>query len=130
MVTLREVELADYGQLESIKARFSMKPSTVDEWRNVYAGSTLISQIDPKRPIGWVLETAEKTIGGHIGNLSVEYSFNGEVLIGASAVAATKDFNGVLGKWSFDANGDTSSRVMSGQTVQDGKFVFVKVLGN
>ncbi len=47
-----------------------------------------------------------------------------------AAVAATKDFNGVLGKWSFDANGDTSSRVMSGQTVQDGKFVFVKVLGN
>ena len=85
MVTLREVELADYGQLESIKARFSMKPSTVEQWRHVYAGSTLISQFDPKRPIGWVLETAEKTIGGHIGNLSVEYSFNGEVLVGASA---------------------------------------------
>ena len=47
-----------------------------------------------------------------------------------AAVAGTKDFNGVLGQWSFDANGDTSSRVMSGQTVQDGKFVFVKVLGN
>jgi branched-chain amino acid transport system substrate-binding protein len=46
------------------------------------------------------------------------------------AISATKDFNGVLGKWSFDENGDTSSRVMSGQTVQDGKFVFVKVLGN
>jgi branched-chain amino acid transport system substrate-binding protein len=47
-----------------------------------------------------------------------------------AAISATKDFDGVLGKWSFDANGDTSSRVMSGQTVQDGKFVFVKVLGN
>ena len=46
------------------------------------------------------------------------------------AISATTGFNGVLGKWSFDANGDTSSRVMSGQTVQDGKFVFVKVLGN
>ena len=69
MVTLREVELADYGQLESIKARFSMKPFTADEWRHVYAGSTLISQFDLKRPIGWVIETAEKTIGGHIGNL-------------------------------------------------------------
>ena len=69
MVTLREVELADYGQLDSIKARFSMKPFTADEWRHVYAGSTLISQSDPKRPIGRVLETAEKTIGGHIGNL-------------------------------------------------------------
>ena len=65
MVSLREVELVDYGQLESIKTRFSMKPSTVDEWRHVYAGSTLISQFDLKRPIGWVIETAKKTIGAH-----------------------------------------------------------------
>lgn len=47
-----------------------------------------------------------------------------------AAIAATKDFNGVLGKWSFDANGDTSSRVMSGQIVRNGKFEFVKILGN
>ncbi len=46
-----------------------------------------------------------------------------------AAVAATKDFDGVLGKWSFDANGDTSSRLLSGQIVRDGKFEFVKVLG-
>lgn len=46
------------------------------------------------------------------------------------AIATTKDFDGVLGRWSFDANGDTSSQLMSGQTVHDGKFEFVKVLGN
>ncbi len=46
------------------------------------------------------------------------------------AVTTTKDFDGVLGKWSFDENGDTSSQVMSGQTVHDGKFVFVKALGS
>lgn len=46
-----------------------------------------------------------------------------------AAVAATKDFDGVLGKWSFDENGDTSSQVLSGQTVTNGKFEFVKVLG-
>jgi len=47
-----------------------------------------------------------------------------------AAVAATKDFDGALGKWSFDENGDTSSQVMSGQIVRGGKFEFVKVLGN
>jgi len=45
------------------------------------------------------------------------------------AVGQTKDFDGALGTWSFDQNGDTSSRLMSGQTVTDGKFEFVKVLG-
>lgn len=46
-----------------------------------------------------------------------------------AAVAATKDFDGALGKWSFDANGDTTVRTMSGNTVTDGKFTFVKLLG-
>jgi len=46
-----------------------------------------------------------------------------------AALAATKDFDGALGKWSFDENGDTTNRVMSGQMVKDGDFVFVKKLG-
>lgn len=41
---------------------------------------------------------------------------------------ATKDFVGTIGKWSFDANGDTDSKVMSGNTVKDGKFVFARKL--
>src|SRR6185369_12926478 len=45
------------------------------------------------------------------------------------ALAATKDFKGVLGTWSFDANGDTSLKVFSGTEVKGGKFTFVKVLG-
>ncbi len=44
------------------------------------------------------------------------------------AVAATKDYNGVLGTWSFDANGDTSLRSMSGNTVKNGEFAFEKLL--
>lgn len=43
-------------------------------------------------------------------------------------VAATKDFEGALGTWSFDANGDTTLKTMSGNTVKNGMFEFVKVL--
>jgi branched-chain amino acid transport system substrate-binding protein len=46
-----------------------------------------------------------------------------------AAVAATKDFQGALGTWSFDANGDTTNRLMSINTVKDGKFAFVKAAG-
>ncbi len=38
------------------------------------------------------------------------------------AVLATKDYEGVLGRWSFDANGDTSLTTMSGREVKGGKF--------
>lgn len=45
-----------------------------------------------------------------------------------AAVLNTKNLNGVLGQWSFDANGDTSLKVMSGNTVKDGKWEFVTQL--
>ena len=44
------------------------------------------------------------------------------------AVMDTKDFKGVLGTWSFDANGDTSLTTMSGNVVKNGKFEFASVL--
>jgi len=45
-------------------------------------------------------------------------------------IAATKDFSGALGTWSFDENGDTTNKVMSVNTVKDDKFETVKVIGN
>ena len=45
------------------------------------------------------------------------------------AVGQTKDFQGGLGTWSFDENGDTTLRVMSGQIVHNGEFSFVARLG-
>ena len=46
-----------------------------------------------------------------------------------AAVAQTKDFPGALGTWSFDGNGDTTVKLMSGNTVKGGQFVLVKILG-
>jgi branched-chain amino acid transport system substrate-binding protein len=40
----------------------------------------------------------------------------------------TKNYDGVLGKWSFDANGDTTLQTMSGNVVHDGKFKFSELL--
>jgi branched-chain amino acid transport system substrate-binding protein len=45
------------------------------------------------------------------------------------AVLATKDFEkGVLEKWSFDANGDTTLQQLTISKVEKGKFVPIKVL--
>lgn len=45
-----------------------------------------------------------------------------------AAVMGTKDYEGILGKWSFDANGDTTLTAMSGNAVKNGKWEFVTVL--
>ena len=46
-----------------------------------------------------------------------------------AALAATTDFPGTLGTWSFDANGDTSLRILSISGVEDGRFKPLKVVG-
>ena len=46
-----------------------------------------------------------------------------------AAGISIKNFDGVLGKWSFDKNGDTTLKTMSGNGVKGGKFVFLTTLG-
>jgi branched-chain amino acid transport system substrate-binding protein len=43
-------------------------------------------------------------------------------------VKATKDFDGALGTWSFDENGDTSLTTMSGLIIKGGEFVTETVI--
>jgi branched-chain amino acid transport system substrate-binding protein len=45
------------------------------------------------------------------------------------AIINLRDFDGVLGKWSFDQNGDTSLKVMAVEEIKDGKFTPVKIVG-
>jgi branched-chain amino acid transport system substrate-binding protein len=45
------------------------------------------------------------------------------------AVLATKDFDkGALGKWSFDADGDTTLQVVTVSKIEDGKFKPIRLL--
>ncbi|MFM7425527.1 MAG: branched-chain amino acid ABC transporter substrate-binding protein [Elainella sp.] len=44
------------------------------------------------------------------------------------AVMSTQEFPGLLGNWSFDENGDTTSTKMSGSVVKDGKWEFAETL--
>ncbi len=43
-------------------------------------------------------------------------------------LSALDSFSGIFGEWGFDANGDTSLSLISANVVQDGKFVFEKLL--
>ena len=43
-------------------------------------------------------------------------------------VFATEDFEGVLGTWSFDEEGDTSLTELSVQTVEDGEFTLDRIV--
>lgn len=44
------------------------------------------------------------------------------------AALAIRDYDGALGRWGFDANGDTTLRTLTVSAVRDGRFVFEEVL--
>jgi len=44
------------------------------------------------------------------------------------ACRGIKDFEGAMGKWSFDENGDTTISIMTGEIVKNGKFEFASRL--
>jgi branched-chain amino acid transport system substrate-binding protein len=46
----------------------------------------------------------------------------------ADAALAIRDFDGALGRWGFDANGDTTMRTLTVSGVRGGAFVFEEVL--
>ena len=43
-------------------------------------------------------------------------------------VSKIKNYDGLFGTWSFDENGDTTLKVVSGNKVINGEFVFQKLL--
>jgi branched-chain amino acid transport system substrate-binding protein len=45
-----------------------------------------------------------------------------------AAIAQTKNYDGILGTWSLDAHGDTTSTIMSGNIARDGRFAFLSSL--
>ncbi|MGH2451491.1 MAG: branched-chain amino acid ABC transporter substrate-binding protein [Candidatus Limnocylindria bacterium] len=45
------------------------------------------------------------------------------------AMMGTRNFEGVLGTWSFNEEGDTSLTTMAGMQIRSGEFAFVKLLG-
>ena len=88
------------------------------EWYKAY--SAKFGVVEPYTSYGY--EAANVALA------AIEKSCSKDRAAVRDAVFATKDFDGILGKWSFDANGDTTLTGMSGSQVKSGKFEFVQVI--
>jgi branched-chain amino acid transport system substrate-binding protein len=63
---------------------------------------------------------------------AIERAYNADGQVTREGVVrelfATSNYNGVLGTWSFDENGDTTLTDLSGERVQDGQFEFYRTI--
>jgi hypothetical protein len=85
MATIREASFADYGQIEALKARHRLSGYTDARWRHIYEHSPLLTRRHLPWPIGWVIETDDRKIVGHLGNTPLEYEFDRRPLVCAAA---------------------------------------------
>ena len=94
-----------------------------DEYTKKYGGNLEVYTIYGYEAASVVLDSIDKAIKAGATDAA---SIRAGTL---TALHAVKDFKGVLGTWSFDANGDTTLLGFSGTQVTNGAFKFVKVLG-
>lgn len=84
-LTLRPVELGDHERIEALKRRYELPAYTEAEWRHLYERSPLLRRRELDWTWGWVLESADGAVHGHLGNVPVEYAFDGRSVAAAAA---------------------------------------------
>ena len=84
-VKLREVSISDRSQLEVLRSRHRLLPESDDTYKHIFCGNHQYSGGVALYPMGWVLETAQLQLVGHIGNIYLEYYLHGNRVTSTTA---------------------------------------------
>jgi hypothetical protein len=84
-LSVRTVRLGDHEQIEGLKSRYELPAYTEAEWRHLYEQSPLLRRRELDWPWGWVLESPDGALHGHLGNVPVEYAHGGRSVAAAAA---------------------------------------------
>jgi hypothetical protein len=132
---LREVRFDDYSQVAALALKFGLDAEDFPAWKNLWTDNPTYREIKVKFPMGWVLETADGSIAGYLGNIPLSYELEGRrilVATGRSWVvdAAYRPYSLLLmGTYFQQANVDLflTTSVNSQSAVPLGVFEWVRV---
>jgi hypothetical protein len=88
---LREVRFEDYPRVAALVSKFDLHMESYEDWRHLWTDNPAYREIKDKFPMGWVLENAEGTIAGYLGNVPLHYEFEGNTLLAATTRAWVVD---------------------------------------
>jgi hypothetical protein len=80
---LREACFEDYQEIAALQVRHGLTARSFSDWSALWTANPAYAARQPV-PIGWVLESAEGSIGGYIGNLPLEYRLGGRTIRAAT----------------------------------------------
>jgi len=81
---LREVRFEDYSQVADLAQRFELHTEKYAAWMHLWTENPTLREIKDKFPMGWVLEAADGSIAGYLGNIPLSYEFEGKKLLAAA----------------------------------------------
>jgi hypothetical protein len=84
---MRPARLDDYDQIRLLLARYGLETRPVNDWQRFWLENPLYNELQDDWPLGWVLETEERQLVGHVANIPLAYEFKGHRLIAAAAHA-------------------------------------------
>jgi hypothetical protein len=90
-VKVREASFDDHQAISSLESRYKLETKSYEEWSHLWLGNALYQELRGAWPIGWVLETEDRRIVGHIGNIPRWYEFEGQRIIAAATHAWVVD---------------------------------------
>ena len=118
--------------LERVSKSYGVRPLLTDVSLGIAAGERIGivgRNGDGKTTLLEVMTGLEEPDTGRVSKsrgLLIGYLHQGDELVDThtvrEAVLATKEYDGVLGRWSFDQNGDTTLTTISGREIKDRKF--------
>ena len=131
---LREVRFDDHSHVAALALKFGLDADDFPAWKNLWMNPTF-REMKVKFPMGWVLEAADGSVVGFLGNVPMRYELEGRrilVAIGRSWVvdAAYRPYSLLLmGTYFKQANVDLflTTSVNSQSAVPLSAFPWVRV---
>lgn len=88
---LRQARFEDHAQIAALAARFELHVEDYSGWTHLWSDNPAYREIKDTFPMGWVLENDEGAIAGYLGNVPMNYEFEGKSLLAATTRAWVVD---------------------------------------
>jgi hypothetical protein len=81
---LREVRFDDHSQVAALALKFGLDADDSRAWKNLWMDNPTFREIKVKFSMGWVLEAADGSIAGYLGNIPMRYELEGRRILVAT----------------------------------------------
>jgi hypothetical protein len=81
---LREVRFDDHSQVAALALKFGLDADDFRAWKNLWMDNPTFREIKVKFSMGWVLEAADGSIAGYLGNIPMRYELEGQRILVAT----------------------------------------------